>query len=63
VLRHGDGGWICEPGDIAGLARLMREAAQAAGNATAGAAARATAEGYGIDDMARKLTQLYASLA
>ena len=62
VLRHGEGGWICEPGDIPGLARLMREAAQAAGD-EAGAAARATAEGYGIDDMARKLTDLYATLA
>jgi hypothetical protein len=40
----------------------MREAAQAAGDET-GAAARATAEGYGIDDMARKLTDLYATLA
>jgi hypothetical protein len=27
------------------------------------AAARATAEGYGIDRMARKLTDLYAALA
>ncbi|HEY8068195.1 MAG TPA: glycosyltransferase family 4 protein [Burkholderiales bacterium] len=62
VMRHGQGGWICEPGDLAGLARLMREAAQAAGDET-GAAARATAEGYGIDDMARKLTDLYATLA
>lgn len=62
VLRHGKGGWICEPGDLAGLARLMREAAQAAGEET-GAAARATAEDYGIDDMARKLTDLYATLA
>jgi UDP-glucose:(heptosyl)LPS alpha-1,3-glucosyltransferase len=63
VLRHGEGGWICEPGDVPALARLMREAALAAGNDMAGAAARATAEGYGIDDMARKLTDLYASLA
>jgi hypothetical protein len=42
---------------------LMREAARVAGNETTGAAARATAEGYGIDDMARKLTDLYATLA
>jgi UDP-glucose:(heptosyl)LPS alpha-1,3-glucosyltransferase len=63
MVRHGEGGWICEPGDIPGLARLMREAAGAAGNQAAGTAARATAEGYGIDDMARKLTDLYAALA
>jgi len=54
AVRHGEGGWICEPEDLSGLARLMREAAPAA---------RATAEGYGIDDMARKLTELYATLA
>jgi UDP-glucose:(heptosyl)LPS alpha-1,3-glucosyltransferase len=63
ALRPGEGGWICEPGDIAGLVRLMREAAHAARSETAGAAARATAEGYGIDDMARKLTDLYSNLA
>ncbi len=63
ILRQGEGGWICEPGDIPGLARLMGEAARAAGDETAGAAARAIAEGYGIDDMARKLTDLYATLA
>ena len=44
ILRQGEGGWICEPGDIPGLARLMREAARAAGNETEGAAARAIAE-------------------
>ena len=62
VLRHGEGGWICEPGDVPGLARLMHEAARAAGS-EAGAAARATAEGYGMDDMVRKLTEIYAVLA
>ena len=63
VLRQGQGGWICEPGDIAGLAQLMREAARAARIETTAAAARATAEGYGIDDMARRLTELYSTLA
>jgi len=63
VLRQGQGGWICEPGDVAGLAQRMREAARAARMETTAAAARATAEGYGIDDMARRLTELYSTLA
>ena len=67
IVRHGESGWICEPADMDGLARLMRDAARIAGNADTGdaarAAARSAAEHYGIDDMARKLTELYASLA
>src|SRR5258705_13772736 len=66
VLRHGESGWICEPDDPDGLAQLMRAAARAiapggADNALR-SAARGTAEGYGIDAMARKLTDLYALL-
>jgi len=67
IMRHGENGWICEPGDVAGLAQLMRAAASVAAdetrNVAMGAAARSTAERYGIDDMAGKLTQLYATLA
>ena len=63
AVQEGKSGWICEPDDISGLARLMREAARASQIETTGAAARATAEGYGIDDMARKLTELYSTLA
>jgi UDP-glucose:(heptosyl)LPS alpha-1,3-glucosyltransferase len=61
ILRQGDGGWTCEPGDVGGLAGLMQKAALAPRTA-ASEAARKAAEGYGIDDMARKLTELYASL-
>jgi UDP-glucose:(heptosyl)LPS alpha-1,3-glucosyltransferase len=61
ILRPGEDGWVCEPGDVPGLARLMKEAALAARGA--GTAARKTAEHYGIDDMARKLAGLYAALA
>ena len=43
ILRPGEGGWVCEPGDIAGLARLMQEGALAARGAGAQAAARKTA--------------------
>ena len=63
IIRAGDNGWICEPGDIAGLAALMREAASLLRGAGAASAARSTAEHYGIDAMARKLSDLYASLA
>jgi len=67
TVRHGENGWICEPDDGAGLAQLMHAAAQVAADevrrAAVHAAARSTAERYGIDDMARKLTQLYATLA
>jgi UDP-glucose:(heptosyl)LPS alpha-1,3-glucosyltransferase len=63
ILRPGEGGWVCEPGDVPGLACLMNEAALAARGAGAGIAARRTAEHYGIDDMARKLAGLYAALA
>jgi UDP-glucose:(heptosyl)LPS alpha-1,3-glucosyltransferase len=63
ILRPGEGGWVCEPRDVPGLARLMNEAALAARGAGAGTAARNTAEHYGIDDMARKLAGLYAALA
>jgi UDP-glucose:(heptosyl)LPS alpha-1,3-glucosyltransferase len=67
ALQHGENGWICDPEDVPGLARLMREAAGAGRGAGADdslrAAARRTAEDFGIEDMARKLTDLYATLA
>lgn len=63
LLRHGESGWICDPGDIGGLARLMQAAADAAGKPAAGEAARAAVKGYGIDDMTRRLLELYAALA
>jgi UDP-glucose:(heptosyl)LPS alpha-1,3-glucosyltransferase len=67
IVGHGGNGWLCEPDDVAGLAQLMHAAARVAADEATGGAARAaarhTAEGYGIDDMARKLTQLYATLA
>jgi UDP-glucose:(heptosyl)LPS alpha-1,3-glucosyltransferase len=63
ILRAGESGWICDPGDVPGLAQLMREAAQAPGDNRGLAAARAAAEQYGIDRMAASLTQLYAALA
>lgn len=62
ILQPGRDGWICDPGDVAGLAQLLREAAAASGDNRMLGAARAAAEGYGIEDMARKLTDLYTAL-
>ncbi len=62
ILRQGENGWICDPADVAGLAGSMREAARASGDNRMRGAARAAAGPYGIDHMAARLTELYASL-
>ncbi len=62
VVQHGKGGWICDPDDVPGIARLMHEADRALRSPDAIAAARATAERFGIDAMAAKLAELYGAL-
>ena len=62
ILQPGRSGWVCDPADVAGLAQLLRQAIAASGDNRLLGAARAAAEGYGIDDMARRLTQLYSEL-
>ena len=63
VVRNGANGWVCEPDDAPGIARLMHAAGSASrGGAIMELAARNTAEGFGIDAMAGKLADLYASL-
>ena len=66
VVEHGKSGWVCQPDDAAGIARLMLEAAGAVrggrGRLEHDAAARATAERFGIDAMATRLTELYGTL-
>ena len=62
IVQPGRNGWICDPSNVAGLAQLLREAVVASGDNRLQGAARAAAEGYGIDDMARRLTQLYSEL-
>jgi UDP-glucose:(heptosyl)LPS alpha-1,3-glucosyltransferase len=59
LVRAGENGWVCDPADVAALANLMRQAAAAPGMQ---AAARATAERYGLDEMAGRLAALYAAL-
>ena len=61
VIEPGVNGWVCEPDDVPGLVRAMHEAEEA--GSRAGAAARATAERFGIDDMAKELVNLYKTLA
>jgi len=63
LLREGENGWLCEAQDAEGLAGLMTQAAQAAREPRMRAAARASAEGYGLDAMAARLVQLYAAIA
>ena len=66
VVSADQNGWVCDPADPASLARLMQQAAGVAGNAARfaqmRAAARLTAERFGLDAMARELTDLYAKL-
>jgi UDP-glucose:(heptosyl)LPS alpha-1,3-glucosyltransferase len=62
VVQHGKGGWICDPDDAPGIAGLMHEADRALRSPDSAAAARATAERFGIDAMASKLAELFRSL-
>ena len=62
IVRPGENGWVCEPHDAAGLAGLLATAAARITKPELAEAARATAEGFGIDEMAAKLTALYATL-
>ena len=62
VIESGVNGWICRPDDARGLASLMLTADEAIRGERMGQAARATAERFGIDAMAQRLTELYASL-
>ncbi len=61
VIEPGVNGWVCEPDDAHGLARLLRRAEAEVHGEGMRQAARARAERFGVDDMARQLTELYAS--
>jgi UDP-glucose:(heptosyl)LPS alpha-1,3-glucosyltransferase len=62
VIEPGVNGWICEPDDPAGLARLLRSSDEAVRGGNLGPAARSSVERFGIDAMARNLVDLYARL-
>ena len=63
IVEEGVNGWVCQPDDAPALARLMRAVDQAVRSPDAGAAARRTAERFGIDGMAGRLADLYGTLA
>jgi UDP-glucose:(heptosyl)LPS alpha-1,3-glucosyltransferase len=62
VIEAGVNGWVCEADDVPGIARLMQEAERKARAGRMSEAARASAERFGIDAMARQLAELYGSL-
>lgn len=62
VIEPAVNGWVCQPDDVQGIARLVHEATRAVVGSRMGEAARATAERFGIDAMARQLVDLYGSL-
>jgi UDP-glucose:(heptosyl)LPS alpha-1,3-glucosyltransferase len=62
LIEPGVNGWLCEPEDESGLARLFIAAEAAARAGGMDRAARATAERFGADATARQVSELYASL-
>jgi UDP-glucose:(heptosyl)LPS alpha-1,3-glucosyltransferase len=58
VIEPGMNGWVCEPDDVGGIAALLDKV----NPEPMGQAARATAERFGIDTMAKHLAELYGSL-
>ena len=63
IIEPEANGWVCSPDDVAGLARLIQAADAATRGDRASSAARATAERFGLDAMAAKLSELYRTLA
>ena len=63
IVREGENGWVCAPGDAPGLAKRMHEADRALRNPDLGATVRASAEPFGLDAMGRQLGLLYKTLA
>jgi UDP-glucose:(heptosyl)LPS alpha-1,3-glucosyltransferase len=63
ILRDGQDGWLCDPADTPGLARLLGQADQAMRDARVREAARACAERYGVGETAKQLAEIYLGLA
>ncbi len=62
IIEPGANGWVCEPDDAPGIARLMQAADAAIREGRMARAARSTAERFGIEAMAGKLAELYVSI-
>lgn len=66
LVRNGQNGWLCEPGDRAGLARCLREAIACtpAMRRTMGARARQAVEAYaGLPRVLERLMEVYRGQA
>ena len=63
ILSDGQDGWLCDPIDTLGLARLLGEADRALRDPRLREAARACAERYGVGETAKQVTELYMTLA
>jgi len=62
IIERGVNGWVCEPDDAPGIARLVKEADEALRTGRLPQAARAAAERFGLDAMAAQLAALYRGL-
>jgi UDP-glucose:(heptosyl)LPS alpha-1,3-glucosyltransferase len=62
LVETGVNGWVCRPDDPSGLASLLATADEALRKGNMGQAPRTSAERFGLDAMAQKMAQLYASL-
>jgi UDP-glucose:(heptosyl)LPS alpha-1,3-glucosyltransferase len=62
ITERGVNGWVCEPDDVAGIAALLKEADDTIRRDPLTAGARATAERFGLDEMAGRLAALYEKL-
>jgi UDP-glucose:(heptosyl)LPS alpha-1,3-glucosyltransferase len=62
IIQRGINGWVCEPDDPPGIAALLKEADAALRRDPLTAGARATAERFGLDEMAARLAALYGKL-
>jgi len=62
VIQAGVNGWVCDPDDAPGLARLMHEADRALRDGRIAATARQSVERFGVGDMVQQLVGLYRGL-
>lgn len=62
VIERGVNGWVCDPDDAGGIAKLMHEANRSLSTGRLPEGARATAQRFAIDDMATHLAELYSRL-
>ena len=62
IVERGVNGWVCEPDDAAGIAALLKEADDTVRGDPLTAGARATAERFGLEEMAGRLAALYGKL-